>query len=69
LKKSQLIYSVTYFNLGGLRALFGGTKPPKAPPWRRDCYRLRQIKTVFHIDIEVVFRWKDDMSTCHSKTC
>jgi len=23
------IYSVSYFNLGGLKALFGGAKPPK----------------------------------------
>jgi len=36
LTKTQLIYSVSYFNLGGLGALFGRTKPPKAPPWQRD---------------------------------
>jgi len=34
--KSQLIYSVSCFNLGGLGVLFGGDKPLKAPPWRRD---------------------------------
>jgi len=31
LKKSQLIYSVSCFSLGGLGALFGGANPPKAP--------------------------------------
>jgi len=33
--KTPLIYSVSYFNLGGLGALFGGLSPPN-PPWRRD---------------------------------
>jgi len=32
-----LISNVSYFNLGGLGALFGGAKPTKAPPWRRSC--------------------------------
>jgi len=30
LTKTQQIYSVSYFNLEGLKALFGGAKPPKA---------------------------------------
>jgi len=25
------------FQFGGLGDLFGGCKPPKVPPWRRDC--------------------------------
>jgi len=29
--KSPLIYSVSYFDLGGLGTLFGGVKPTKAP--------------------------------------
>jgi len=29
--KSLFIYSVSYFNLVGLGALFGGAKPTKAP--------------------------------------
>ena len=36
LTKIPLVYSVSRFNLGGLGALFGGAKPTKAPPWRRD---------------------------------
>ena len=36
LSKIPLLYSVSRFNLGGLGALFGGAKPTKAPPWRRD---------------------------------
>ena len=36
LTKTPLIYSVSRFNLGGVRALFGGAKPTKAHPWRRD---------------------------------
>jgi len=35
--KTLFIYSIAYFNLGGLGALFGAAKPTKAPPWRRDC--------------------------------
>lgn len=35
-RKTRLICSVSYFDLGGLRALFGGAKPAKALPWRRD---------------------------------
>jgi len=31
LRKIPLMYNVSYFNLGGLRALFGGVKPIKAP--------------------------------------
>jgi len=31
LTKTPLIYSASRFNLGGLRALFGGDKPTKAP--------------------------------------
>jgi len=31
LTKTQLLYSVSCFNLGGLGALFEGAKPPKAP--------------------------------------
>ena len=34
--KTRMIYSVSYFNLGGIGTLFGGVKPTKAPPWRRD---------------------------------
>jgi len=30
--KTQFIYSISYFNLGGLGALFGGAKPTKVPP-------------------------------------
>jgi len=37
LTKTPLIYSVSRFNLGEIGALFGGDKPTKAPPWRRDC--------------------------------
>jgi len=32
LTKIPLIYSVSYFNLGGLGALFEGLNPPKSPP-------------------------------------
>jgi len=36
--QTQPIYSVSYFNLGRIRALFWGLSPTK-PPWRRDwCY-------------------------------
>jgi len=31
-------------------------------------WNIRQFETVFRIDIEVAFRWKDT-STRHSKTC
>jgi len=31
LTKIPLIYSVSYFNLGGLGAVFGGLSPPKPP--------------------------------------
>jgi len=31
LAKTQLIYSVSYFNLGGFGALFGGISPQKPP--------------------------------------
>ena len=37
LTKTQLIYSVSRFNLGGLELCLWGAKPTKAPPWRRDC--------------------------------
>jgi len=40
LTKLPLTYSISYFNLGGLGALFGGNKPTKAPPWRLDCPAL-----------------------------
>jgi len=30
--KTTLIYSASYFNVGRLVALFGGSKPTKAPP-------------------------------------
>jgi len=36
LTKFPPIYSVSYFNLAGLGALFGGTKPTKSSLWRRD---------------------------------
>jgi len=36
-----LIYSVSYFNLGGLGALFAGTRPIKALPWRQDWLQPR----------------------------
>jgi len=39
LTKIPLSYSVSYFTLEGLGALFGGAKPTKAPPWRRDWVR------------------------------
>jgi len=32
LTKVPLIYSVSYFNLGGLKALLGGLIPPKLSP-------------------------------------
>jgi len=31
--KSPKIYSVSYFDFGGLGTLFGGAKPTIAPPW------------------------------------
>jgi len=31
MEKTQLIYSVSCLNLGGLGALLGGVKPPKKP--------------------------------------
>jgi len=34
--KPPMIYSVSYFDFGGLSTLFGGAKLTKAPPWRRD---------------------------------
>ena len=37
LTKSQLIYSASCFNFGGLGVLFGGANTPKAPAWWRDC--------------------------------
>ena len=33
LTKTELIYSVSRFNFGGLGALFGGGLVPKSPPW------------------------------------
>ena len=46
--KTQFIYSISYFNLGGLGALFGGTKPTKVPPlWRRDCSEPPRPSTLF----------------------
>jgi len=35
--KTQLVYSVPYFNFGGLELCLGGLNPPKPPTWRRDC--------------------------------
>ena len=32
LTKTPMVYSVSYFSLGGLDTLFGGAKPTKAPP-------------------------------------
>jgi len=29
---------VFHFSIWGVGALFGGAKPTKAPPWRRDCF-------------------------------
>jgi len=40
LTKTQLIYSVSRFNLGELGVLFGEVRPTKASPWRRDCIRV-----------------------------
>jgi len=40
LTKIPLVYSVSYFNLEGVVALFGEAKPAKAPPWRRVCLRV-----------------------------
>jgi len=34
--KIRLIYSVSYLNLGGLGALFGGLRAHQSPPWRWD---------------------------------
>jgi len=39
LTKVALIYNVSYFNLGGLGALFWGDKPTKAP-WPRDWFHF-----------------------------
>jgi len=39
LTKVALIYNVSYFNFGGLGALFGGMSPAK-PPWRRDWFHF-----------------------------
>ena len=39
LTKIPLIYSVSYFNVGGNGTLFGGANPTKASPWQRDCAR------------------------------
>jgi len=36
LTKIPLIYSVPYFNLGGVGAFFGGISPQKPSPWQRD---------------------------------
>jgi len=35
--KTPLIYSVSYFNLGGTWSFAWGSMPTKAPPWRRNC--------------------------------
>jgi len=34
------------FQFGGLGALFGGTKPTKAPPWRRD-WLCKLMETIY----------------------
>jgi len=39
LTKVALIYNVSYFNVGGLGALFGGISPPN-PTWRRDWFHF-----------------------------
>ena len=39
--KTPLISSVSYFNFGGFAPLFGGSKPTKVRPWRRDCFQCR----------------------------
>jgi len=36
--------SVSCFNLRRLGAFFGGAKPPKSPPWWRDCLYIQIVK-------------------------
>jgi len=41
-----MVYSVSYFHLGGLGTLFGEAKPTKAPPpWRRDCMKRKYMNS------------------------
>jgi len=40
--KTPMIYSVSYFNLGGLGTLFGGLIPAKPLPCRRDWIVISQ---------------------------
>jgi len=40
--KIPLIYDFSYFNLGGLGALFGGLSTPKTP-WRQDWVHVRLL--------------------------
>jgi len=53
LTKTQLIYSVSCFNLGGLRDSFGGAKPPKTPvatgltQLQQQCF----LSIPFHADV------------------
>jgi len=42
--KPPMIYSVSYFHLGGLVLCLGGISPP-IPPWRRDCVIHRGFTT------------------------
>jgi len=44
--KTPMVYSVSYFHLGGLGTLFGEAKPTKAPPpWRRDCMKRKYMNS------------------------
>jgi len=58
LTKIPLPYSVSYFQFGGFRALFGWSKPTKAPPYRRDWALTRAPENEGenqHISLETTF--------------
>jgi len=51
LTKIPLTYSVSYFDLGGLGALFWVAKPIKAHPWRRDYSAEQVLCLLLHLAI------------------
>jgi len=56
LTKIPLIYSVSYFNLGGLGALFGGLNPPMPPvATGQDCL---QLLSIFNRNENLVSQWQ-----------
>ena len=58
LTKTALIHTASCFNLGGLGALFGGAKPTKATPWRRDCWHVLSPVFLFVISsFCLLFGW------------